>query len=143
MSRTSVRRWIPFLICLALAAIPGRSAAQGPPPAQDSASKGVRCPAGFEAIFDQASKILRCRKDNVRWVVTSCNDKEFASYVSRPGADMCAPTEIPGVGAPPGTKGSRGVDCAAPGFELIIDRTGSRDRCERTDRVFALPQPVG
>ena len=136
-------RPVPFLICLLLAATFGRLAAQAPQPGLDSASKGVRCPIGFDAVFDPVSKVLRCRKESVRWVVTSCKDKEFASYLTKPGADACAPTEIPGVGTPPGAKGTRAVDCAAPGYELIVDRTGLRDRCERTDRVFALPQPVG
>jgi hypothetical protein len=113
-------------------------------PAQggQGASKGVRCPDGFAAEYDAAQKILRCRKDIVRWVVTGCPDKAFASYVVKEGADACAPTEIPGVGTPPGVRGTKPVACAAQGFQMMTDRTGQRDRCEKTETVFALPSPA-
>ncbi len=105
-------------------------------------AKGVRCPTGFATEFDPAAKVLRCRKEIVRWVVTACNDKAFSTYVVKPGADSCGPTEIPGVGIPPGASGSRPVECAAEGYRLMPDRTGQRDRCERTEVQFALPSPA-
>ena len=120
-------------------ASPGASvqAAEARDPA---AAKGVQCPADFESLYDPTTKVLRCRRDIVRWVVTSCADKAFATYVARPGADSCNPTEIPGVGAPPGSSGSRPVACASSGYTIVVDRTGARDRCERVDRVFVLPR---
>ena len=93
-------------------------------------------------MFDASTKVLRCRRDVASWVVTSCPDREFATYLARPGADGCGPTEIPGVGVPPGAPGPRPVACASPGYTVVTDRTGPRDRCERTDRVFTLPRPV-
>jgi len=116
-------------------------AAQAPQPAR-SPSRGVRCPAEFTAMWDQAAKILRCRRDVVSWVVTACPDKAFATYLVKSGEDSCGPTEIPGVGTPPGAKGVKGVACVAPGYELMTDRTGDRDRCEKVERIFALPLPA-
>jgi hypothetical protein len=105
-------------------------------------AKGVKCPAGFDAAFDPAEKVLRCRREVVRWVVTACPDKAFATYRVKPGADACGPTEIPGVGIPPGAQGSRPVECAAQGYRMMTDRTGQRDRCERAEVQFALPTPA-
>ena len=120
---------------LALSTVQGGQGAQG-------AAKGVRCPDGFESVFDATEKILRCRREIVRWVVTGCADKSFGTYVVKEGPDACAPTEIPGVGTPPGARGSRPVACAANGYQMMTDRTGQRDRCERTDTQFALPLPA-
>jgi hypothetical protein len=106
------------------------------------AAKGVHCPADFEAVFDSASKVLRCQRDVVAWVVTGCPEKDFATYSAKPGPDSCGRTEIPGVGTPPGATASRPVACAARGYAVVVDRTGPRDRCERTERSFALPRPV-
>ena len=125
---------------VALVAVSGWSALQAPQP-QKPAANGVRCPAEFTPMWDAATKVLRCRRDVVSWVVTACADKEFTTYVVKAGADACGPTEIPGVGKPPGVRGSRAVTCAASGYELLPDRTGERDRCERIERVFALPLP--
>ena len=119
---------------------PGQSAQ--PSPADGVAAKGVHCPADFEAVFDPASKVLRCRREVIAWVVTGCPEKDFASYSARPGPDSCRRTEIPGVGIPPGATVSKPVACAAPGYAVVVDRTGPRDRCERTERSFALPRPV-
>jgi hypothetical protein len=119
--------------------VPGQSAQ---PVADGVAAKGVHCPVDFEAVFDAASKVLRCRREVVTWVVTGCPDKDFATYSAKPGADSCGRTEIPGVGAPPGSTASKPVTCAAPGYTVVVDRTGPRDRCERTERSFALPRPV-
>lgn len=122
--------------------------AQGPvqaaqqSPADGAAAKGVHCPADFETVFDPASKVLRCRREVVAWVVTGCPEKDFATYAAKPGPDSCGRTEIPGVGAPPGAATSKPVACAAPGYAVVVDRTGPRDRCERTERSFALPRPV-
>ena len=113
-----------------------------PPKADGVAAKGVHCPADFEAVFDAASKTLRCRHEVVTWVVTGCPEKDFATYSARPGPDNCGRTEIPGVGRPPGATDSKPVACAAPGYTVVVDRTGPRDRCERTERSFALPRPV-
>jgi hypothetical protein len=107
-----------------------------------NASKGVHCPNEFEALFDAANKVLRCRREIVAWVVTSCPDKDFATYAAKLGPDSCGPTEIPGVGTPPGATTSRPVICASPGYAIVQDRTGQRDRCERVDQVFVYPRPV-
>lgn len=137
--RTPIK-WIASSMILVSAQ--GWSLAQSSQPATRAPSNGVRCPGGFRSIWDEATKVLRCRNDVVSWVVTACPDKAFASYLVKPGADACGPTEIPGVGTPPGIKGSKAVGCAAPGYDLMTDRTGDRDRCERTDRIFALPLPL-
>jgi len=137
MSVRSLTLMLGFSLAAAMTAAQA-PASQGQPP-----SGGVRCPAGFETIYDPSAKVMRCRKDVVSWVVTGCSDKSFASYVVKEGADACAPTEIPGVGTPPGARGTRSVGCVAAGYDLMTDRTGQRDRCERTERVFALPQPAG
>src|SRR4029079_10066345 len=116
-------------------------AAQSPQPSRAPA-KGVRCPPEFTALWDATAKVLRCRRDVVSWVVTTCLDKAFATYLVKPGGDACGPTEIPGVGTPPGARGTKAVACAASGYELMVDRTGDRDRCEKTERIFALPLPT-
>ena len=122
---------------------PGQSPVQLSPASESiAAAKGVQCPADHESAFDAAGKVLRCRRDVVSWVVTSCQDKDFATYAAKPGPDACGRTEIPGVGTPPGATGSRPVSCAAPGYTVVVDRTGPRDRCERIERSFALPRPV-
>ena len=126
--------WIRYMtVGIALLALASWGAALTPQ-GTTSPSKGVRCPAEFVAVWDAGTKVLRCRKDVVSWVVTACADKTFATYVVRAGEDACGPTEIPGVGKP--------VSCAASGYELMTDRTGERDRCERVERIFALPQPA-
>jgi len=126
---------------------PGVLSGQGPTQGASqtesaTGSRGVHCPPDFETLFDPATKVLRCRREVVAWVVTSCLEKDFAKYVAKPGADNCGPTEIPGVGTPPGATGSRPVACAAAGYTVVVDRTGPRDRCERVDRSFALPRPL-
>jgi hypothetical protein len=133
---------VRMLTAIAIIGFGGWLAAQAPPPAK-SASQGVRCPSDFKPMWDSTAKVLRCRRDVVSWVVTTCSDREFATYIAREGADACGPTEIPGVGKPPGVRGSRAVNCAASGYSLMTDRTGERDRCERVERVFALPLPAG
>jgi hypothetical protein len=133
------------LIGLGLAVLPAIGQAQGsstPGVVESAAAKGVRCPATHETLYDAATKVLRCRRDTVSWVVTSCAQKEFSTYRAKPGADSCDPTEIPGVGTPPGVTGSRPVVCAASGYALVHDRTGPRDRCERVERSYALPGAV-
>jgi hypothetical protein len=140
---TEKARWTAVSMAIAIFAsiALGLSAAQGGQGAQ-GASKGVRCPEGFETMFDAGEKVLRCKREIVRWVVTGCADKSFGTYVVKAGADACAPTEIPGVGTPPGARGSRPVACAATGYQMMTDRTGQRDRCERTETQFALPLPA-
>ena len=121
---------------------PGQSPVHLSPASESiAAAKGVQCPADHESAFDAAGKVLRCRRDVVSWVVTSCQDKDFATYAAKPGPDACGRTEIPGVGTPPGATGSRPVSCAAPGYTAVVDRTGPRDRCERIERSFAIPRP--
>jgi hypothetical protein len=138
-----------FLIAIDLALAPLTSGTQGQgqssqasSTADVAAARGVQCPTDFEAVFDPAAKVLRCRREVVAWVVTRCPEKDFASYSARQGPDACGPTEIPGVGTPPGATGFKPVACAAPGYAVIVDRTGPRDRCERIERSFALPRPV-
>ena len=134
--------WIRYMTLgmafLALASWAAALASQGTTPP----ARGVRCPPEFVAVWDPTTKVLRCRKDVVSWVVTACVDKTFATYVVKAGEDSCGPTEIPGVGKPPGARGAKAVSCAAPGYDLMTDRTGERDRCEKVERVFALPQPA-
>ncbi len=105
--------------------------------------ESVGCPAGFRAIWNDSARILRCRRDVVSWVVTTCTDKAFANYVVKRDADSCVPTEIPGVGTPPGVRDSISVSCAASCYELMTDCTGERDRCERIEQTFAMPLPAG
>jgi len=131
-------RAIPLLAAVAFS---GAAAFQAPKPAP-SPAQGVRCPAEFTAVWDTASKVLKCRREVVSWVVTACPEKEFGTYVVKHGADACEPTEIPGVGKPPGSRGSKTVSCAAAGYRLLTDRTGDRDRCEKTETLFAIPLPA-
>ena len=120
----------------------GQGPTQGSPSESAAAAKGVHCPREFEAVFNDDTKVLTCRREVVAWVVTSCPEKDFAKYVAKAGPDSCGPTEIPGVGTPPGATGSRPVGCAASGYAVVVDRTGPRDRCERVERSFALPRAV-
>ena len=131
-------------LAVALRVSPAQGPSQGPPPSQAEvvAAKGVHCPVDFDAVFDATTKVLRCRRETVAWVVTACPDKDFATYSARPGPDSCGRSEIPGVGTPPGATVTKPVACAAPGYAVVVDRTGPRDRCERTERSFALPRPV-
>ena len=137
-----------LLVTIGFAAVPlllaSQGAAQSTPPsaAEDPAAKGVQCPADFQAVFDNTTKVLRCRREAIAWVVTRCADKDFATYSAKPGPDSCGPTEIPGVGTPPGATALKPVACAAPGYAVVMDRTGPRDRCERTERSFTLARPV-
>jgi hypothetical protein len=140
MAATERAGWIVMIAAMSL--VSAWVSAQAPQPAGRSPAKGVRCPPEFQSIYDPGAKVLRCRKELVSWVVTGCSDKAFASYLVKSGSDACGPTEIPGVGTPPGARGSKPVSCAAPGYELMTDRTGERDRCERTERIFALPLPA-
>ncbi len=97
-------------------------AAQAPEASQDTVpAPSVRCPEA------------ECHRAGVEWVVTTCADSVYASYVARPGADACLPTSLPGVGAMPGARGSRPVVCAGKerGYAVVRDRVGDRDRCER------------
>ena len=137
------------VLLLALALLPAVARAQTPTPApataageNAAAARGVHCPTDFETLFDAATRVLRCRRDIVSWVVTSCVEREFATYLARPGSDVCGPTEIPGVGTPPGASRSRPVSCVSSGYAVVPDRTGPRDRCERVERVFAYPRPT-
>jgi hypothetical protein len=133
-------RSLAFLV-IAIAVV-GWSSDQSPQQSSRTPSNGVKCPAEFQAIWDAGTKVLRCRKDVVSWVVTGCSDKAFNNYLVKPGPDSCGPTQIAGVGTPPGVRGAKAVSCAAEGYELMTDRTGERDRCERIERIFALPLPV-
>jgi hypothetical protein len=133
---------IRVLPLIAAVSLSGWVVAQAPQTGR-APEKGVRCPAEFVPLWDANVKVLRCRRDVVSWVVTTCGDKAFATYMVKPGVDACAPTQIPGVGTPPGMKGSKPVACAALGYEVMSDRTGERDRCEKTERIFALPLPAG
>lgn len=143
MSPFSIARRTILILGLALTpvAASGQAAPAGPL-SEGAAAGGVRCPAEYEALFDASSKVLRCRRDVVSWVVTSCGERSFSTYVAKAGADSCAPTEIPGVGSPPGATGSRPVVCVSAGYSVVVDRTGLRDRCERVERLFAFPRPA-
>ena len=133
------------LLALALGAA-GPAAAQGPGVRQDStAAASGRCPERFSPVRDTTSNTLRCRRDEVRWVVTTCADSAYATYRARPGPDVCLPTSLPGVGSAPGIRGTRSVVCAGgvTGFPIVRDRIGDRDRCERAHQKFAAPLPAG
>jgi hypothetical protein len=122
---------------------PAPLAAQGPAARQDSTAP-VRCPDRFTPVRDSTSATLRCRRDEVRWVVTTCADSAYATYRAQPGADACLPTSLPGVGSAPGAHGTRGVVCAGDGAGYLIarDRIGDRDRCEQPRQTFAAPLPA-
>jgi hypothetical protein len=105
-------------------------------------AKGVRCAASFESLYDAGTKVLRCRRVTTSWVVTACEERSFASYIVRSGRDVCGPTQLPGIGAPPGIPTHRSIACAAPGYDIVVDRTGQRDRCERESEQWQLPVPV-
>lgn len=129
--------------CLLLpAAVSSQAAPATAQSGSAAAARGVRCPPDFDPLFDSATHVLRCRRDVVSWVVTICLEKQFGSYVAKPGADTCFPTEIPGVGSPPGSRGTRSVACATSGYTVVADRTGPRDRCERVERLWAFPVPA-
>src|SRR5687767_15942913 len=81
------------IVPLALAPpVPAQGTGQSPTqssatPESMAAARGVHCPADFNAVFDPATKVLRCRRDVVSWVVTGCPDKDFATYSARTGPD--------------------------------------------------------
>ena len=118
--------------------------AQGADLRQDSATASVRCPERFTPMRDSTGGTLRCRRVEVRWVVTACADSAYASYQARPGADTCLPTSLPGVGSAPGLRGARAVVCAGSvaGYPIVRDRVGDRDRCEQEHTIFSPPLPV-
>jgi hypothetical protein len=132
---------IRTLSAVGLIAFAGWVMPQGSQPT-NTAERGVRCPQEFTPVWDATAKILKCRRDVVSWVVTACGDKEYSTYLVKTGPDVCGPTQIPGVGTAPGVTGTRAVSCAAPGYSLMTDRTGERDRCEKIERLFALPLPA-
>lgn len=125
------------------------AAGQGPTPAGEPrpAAAAAGCPAGYErngapgATLRQAQGRLACRRTVIAWAVTSCPDSAFATYRVRAGADACLPTEVAGVGAPPGREGTRGVRCPSPAYALVQDRTGQRDRCEQAQVQYAPARP--
>ena len=65
------------------------------------------------------------------WAVTACADSAFQTYRAVEGPDRCDPTDVPGVGAPPGAARGKAVSCGGSGYVVVADRTGPRDRCER------------
>jgi hypothetical protein len=125
-------------LALALAAGGARAPADGQPPAA-GVPDGItaRCPAEYGAAWDSVARGVRCRRVVRSWVVTACPDRDFATYVPRPGRDVCEPTPLPGVGLPPGPRRSRPSACASSGYTIVTDRTGPRDRCERTTVQWA------
>ena len=127
----------------ALGALAARSSAgQGPTPAGAPRPAAAVCPAGYERNgAPGATTATRCRRTVVAWAVTNCPDSTFATYRVRAGADACLPTEVAGVGAPPGREGTRPVRCPSPGYALVQDRTGQRDRCEQVQVQYAPARP--
>jgi hypothetical protein len=124
------------LVVLAVRSVAG----QGPTPAGEvrPANAAAVCPAGYERnAAPGATPVTRCRRTVVAWAVTSCRDSAFAAYRVRAGADACLPTEVAGVGAPPGREGTRAVHCPSPAYTLVHDRTGQRDRCEQAQVQYA------
>ncbi|MFL5582752.1 MAG: hypothetical protein ACJ8AO_20500 [Gemmatimonadaceae bacterium] len=144
-------RWRAARASLAAAALgiaAARTAAgQGPTPAGEPRPAVAGCPAGYERNGAPSAKTaaLRqaqgCRRTVVAWAVTSCPDSAFATYRVRGGADACLPTEVAGVGAPPGRGGTRAVHCPLPAYALVHDRTGLRDRCEQAQVQYAPARP--
>jgi len=133
------------LAVAALAVLAARSAAaQGPTPAGEPrpAAAASGCPIGYERNgAPGATTATRCRRTVVAWAVTSCPDSAFATYRVRAGADACLPTEVAGVGAPPGRAGTRAVHCPTAAYSLVQDRTGQRDRCEQALVQYAPARP--
>jgi hypothetical protein len=134
-----VRRSILPLAALALVSASAARAQGAPRPPNGSAS-AVRCPAEYGAVYDSTARAVRCRRATLSWVVTACPDRDFATYVPRPGRDVCEPTPLPGVGAPPGPRLWRPIACASPGYTVVNDRTGVRDRCERVGEEWTDPR---
>jgi hypothetical protein len=137
------RAWLPWFLAPLLSCLAGAAA-----PVAAAAQSGARCPEGFHPLFDDALGVLRCRRSEVRWVVTTCADAAYARYEARPGRDTCRPTPVPGAGIPPGAGGSRPVACAGgpttaeASWEVVPDRTGDRDRCERAEHVYTAPLAI-
>lgn len=129
-------RIVSPLVAVLLAAPAAR--AQSPTPAGTPVPTAVvTCPEGFAPAAPARSPAAACRRRVVTWSVTTCADSAFRAYRVLTGADRCGPTEVPGVGAPPGVTATRAVSCPAPGYAVVADRTGLRDRCERTQVEYA------
>lgn len=143
MLPTSARRTARApLAAVAFVAALHTAGGQSPAPAGEPRPAASTCPTGYERNdAPDATSASRCRRSVVAWAVTSCPDSAFATYRVRPGADACLPTEVAGVGAPPGRVGSRGVRCPSAAYVVVQDRTGARDRCEQVQVQYAPAQP--
>ncbi len=102
---------------------------------------GVRCPNGFTSDWNNTSKVLKCSKSNTTFVITVCPNAMYSDYNERTGRDNCLPTKAPGIGNPIAS-GSRPIACSVPGFTIVNDTPGKRDRCEKTETQWAYPNQL-
>jgi hypothetical protein len=142
------------LFAIAITALAGTLAAVSPTPRPAAASPdvatlpalmppqdGVRCPSGYTAQWNSSTQVLRCSRANTTWVLTVCADPMYSTYNQQAGRDDCRRTQAPGIGNPVAS-GTRAISCAAPGYTIKNDATGTRDRCERTETQWAYPHQL-
>lgn len=106
---------------------------------------GVKCPSGYQTIYNDSTKIMICKDTDNEVAATVC-PVEAPHYVQRTGRDYCNNNvELPFVGeVPAGHPTRRNVTCLAlpdgQTWRLDIDGgAGNRDRCKREKVKFAYP----
>jgi hypothetical protein len=129
---------VMFAACAALGAVMLSGAAALPRTLQSAPERGVRCPDGYRAEYTASTGVLRCHRDEIDVSIAVCPDPAYGEYVVQRGRDACAASALPGVRA----TGLRATACPSPGFLVVPDREGLRDRCERSRRTFAYPIPL-
>src|SRR5688500_19853521 len=71
----------------------GQGPTQGSPSESAAAAKGGHCPREFQAVVNDDTKGLTCRREVGAWDVTSCREQDLAKCVAKSGPDSCGPTE--------------------------------------------------
>lgn len=113
-------------------------------PAYAGTDDGVRCPTGYTSNWNSSTKVLRCSKVSTTWVVTVCPPppSPFSHYNDPEGRDRCTLPSVPYVGNMAPNQYVNAV-CSLPGYTYKNDvLTSDRDRCEKTDTLYAYPNQL-
>jgi hypothetical protein len=114
-----------------------------------AAADGVRCPNGYETLFDAGSKTLRCKRSETLFRPAVCDPKfaDFPVYRANKGHDSCV--RLSDASAPLSALSSelrtKPVVCtldASDRSHWVIDidpNAQGRDRCKATNVEWIYP----